>query len=75
MNCIRWHPQPILSYILSYNYAYVFIQVNPNSIAAIDGRIREGDRILQVYVDIWIIYLFSYVYILFLVFAVTVSQH
>lgn len=25
-----------------------FSQVNPNSIAAIDGRIRKGDRILQV---------------------------
>lgn len=25
-----------------------FPQVNPNSIAAIDGRIRKGDRILQV---------------------------
>lgn len=25
-----------------------FLQVDPNSIAAKDGRIREGDRILQV---------------------------
>lgn len=24
------------------------LQVNPNSIAAKDGRIREGDRIIQV---------------------------
>lgn len=27
-----------------------FFKVNPNSIAAIDGRIRKGDRILQVLV-------------------------
>ena len=25
-----------------------YFQVNPNSIAAMDGRIRKGDRILQV---------------------------
>lgn len=29
-----------------------FFQVNPNSIAAIDGRIRKGDRILQVLIRI-----------------------
>ena len=27
---------------------YCLVQVDPNSIAARDGRIREGDRILQV---------------------------
>lgn len=30
----------------------LFLQVNPNSIAALDGRIRKGDRILQVQVSL-----------------------
>lgn len=28
----------------------VFVQVEPHSLAAKDGRIKEGDRIVQVYV-------------------------
>lgn len=32
----------------SSDLCLVLLQVNPNSIAAKDGRIREGDRILQV---------------------------
>lgn len=30
----------------------LFLQIDPNSIAAKDGRIREGDRIIQVMMNI-----------------------
>lgn len=41
--------KPLLNVYLSPSLSLsVALQVNPNSIASKNGRIREGDRILQV---------------------------
>lgn len=38
-------------FVFTHKQIHILFQVNPNSIAAIDGRIRKGDRILQVQVS------------------------
>lgn len=49
---IQWRVRDTQRRVVSIDFHASFVQVEPNSIAARDGRIKEGDRILQVCVFI-----------------------